>query len=38
MADVEERKTDFERVSFLSNIDIVICNTSKEYSYVHGLM
>ena len=38
MADVEERKTDFERVSFLSNIDNAICNTRKQYVYVHGLI
>lgn len=38
MADVEERKTDFERVSFISNIDNVICNTRKQYLYVYGLL
>jgi len=32
MADVEERKQDFERVSFLDNMDNAICNTTKRYA------
>ena len=36
MADVEERKADFERVSFLSNIDNALCNTRKQYAYTQS--
>ena len=38
MADVEERKADFERVSFLSNIDNSKCNTRKQYAYLKCLI
>jgi hypothetical protein len=37
MADVEERKQDFERVSFLENIDNAIYNTRKQYAYMRLL-
>jgi hypothetical protein len=38
MADAEERKADFERVSFLSNIDNPKCNTRKQYAYLKCLI
>jgi hypothetical protein len=33
MADVEERKQDFERVSLFEDMDYAMCNTAKWYAY-----
>ena len=33
MADVEERKQDFERVSLFYDMDYAMCNTAKWYAY-----
>ena len=33
MADVEERKQDFERVSLFDDMDYAMCNTGKWYAY-----